>query len=129
MPKLSMTSLTAPASITDEMTTPTRGSSTDHPVTLITTPDSTTPSDIRESVAMCRKAPRVLMSPRLNLPRSRALIPLTSIPAAAVHEIAAPSTGEGCASLEALSTSIASTTAASSRAFTRDISTDTLRRP
>ncbi len=73
----------------------TAGSIQARPVAQMTRPATTTPADTAASAAMCRKAPRMLMSSLEPLTNSHAVSPFTRMPMAATTITVTPATGSG----------------------------------
>ena len=84
-----------PQMIRPEITRLTRGSMKVQPVSQMTPPATTTPAETTASDSMCRKAPRMLMSPLRPEANRAAVAPLMAMPMAATTITVGPATGPG----------------------------------
>ena len=112
----SLSSPMLPHRITTATTRLIAGSTHCWPVHRITSPAKTTATETAASDAICRNAPRILMScwPRTNI---IALIPFTMIPSAATAMIVCPCAAEGWISRRTTSAPIAPTAINRNSAF------------
>src|SRR3954470_15134685 len=83
--------------ITTTITKLNAGSSQYQPVKIIATPAITTPNDTAASAAMCKYAPRILMSCLLPFINKSAEIVFTTIPTPATIVTVKPATAGGSA--------------------------------
>jgi hypothetical protein len=118
-----------PQTITALIARLTTGSTQSQPVSRITSPASTTPADTSASDAMCRKAPRRLMSLLLPAANSQAVSPLIAMPMAATIITVRLATGSGEPSRSTASQEIAPTVISRNTALNSAARIDEPRRP
>ena len=96
---------------------------------MITSADTTTPSDTAASAAMCRNAPRMLMSlwrPDMNI---NAVAPLMTMPITATTITVISATGSGSPNRRTASQTIPPTATSSRTALTSEARMELRRRP